>query len=134
MIIDLLRFCGSVSLCKEILSKRFFFFYTRLLLGQDDVLFLRFVVLLFANKMLCLQYYLGVSISYGKKLSLFHLLCFNKALLSADGGLKALFVISAIVMILICIVGILTACRACHPICKCSKKKKKKKKKKFSKK
>ena len=33
-----------------------------------------------------------------------------------SGGLIALFVISAVVMIFICIVGILGACHICHPI------------------
>jgi hypothetical protein len=42
-------------------------------------------------------------------------LSFNLCL--ATGGLQALFIISSIVMILICLVGFLAACRVCHPVC-----------------
>jgi hypothetical protein len=35
---------------------------------------------------------------------------------AADPGLKALFCISAIVMIFVCVIGILGACHICHPI------------------
>lgn len=73
--------------------------------------------------MLCCRSHLFCSIIWrlrSTRVSLFFFFSFSLVLIdwfAADAGLKTLFIISAVVMILICIVGILTACQVCHPIC-----------------